>query len=333
LIHQVGQLQMARILELRRSIRILADYGNGLQGKCVVRSSTDISLARSRGPEGALDDSLSSQPRWGSEPIIWRNRTGPSLQILTAKGFEWLDAEIPIRNLPAELEGFRLLHISDLHIRRTWDPAYDEVIGRVQANPPDFIAYTGDFVDSKQDSRRAMPLVRKFVNSLKSRLGAVAILGNHDGDLLGPPLASLNLTLLDHRRLALRSGWATLEFIGVAGVDREDFDPGFLRSLGRKEAGTVRVVLSHYPDLIRRSRFLDADLFLAGHTHGGQVCMPGGIPIIRHDSLPAKLISGIHWVYDTWLVANPGLGFSGLPIRMFCPAQVIEIKFRKAGGS
>jgi uncharacterized protein len=321
-------------LELRRSTRILADYGNKLQGKCVLRSSTDISLVTSQGLERALDDRPSAGQRSLAEPTIRRDRTGPRLQILTAKGFEWVEAEIPIRDLPPELEGFRLLHISDLHIRKAWDPAYDEVIARVEANPPDFIAYTGDFVDNKSDSRRrAMPLVKRLVNSLKSRLGAAAILGNHDGDLLGPSLASLNLTLLDHRRLALRSGSATLEFIGIAGVDRKDFDAGFLRSLGRKEAGTVRVVLSHYPDLVRRTRFLEADLFLAGHTHGGQVCLPGGIPIIRHDSLPAKLISGIHWVYDTWLVANPGLGFSGLPIRLFCPAQVIEIIFRKAGGS
>ncbi len=325
---------MARALELRRSIRILADYGNKLQGKSVVRSSTDISVVTSQGRERALDDRSPAGERSLLEPIIRRDRIGPRLQILTAKGFEWIEVEIPIRDLPAELEGFRLLHISDLHIRTAWDPAYDEEIARVEANPPDFIAYTGDFVDNKSDSRRrAMPLVKRLVNSLKSRLGAAAILGNHDGDLLGPSLAGLNLTLLDHRRLALRSGSATLEFIGVAGVEREDFDAGFLRSLGRKEPGTVRVVLSHYPDLVRRTRFLEGDLFLAGHTHGGQVCLPGGIPIIRHDSLPAKLISGIHWVYDTWLVANPGLGFSGLPIRLFCPAQVIEIKFRKAGGS
>jgi predicted MPP superfamily phosphohydrolase len=253
--------------------------------------------------------------------------------MFTAKGFEWVVAEMPIADLPAELEGFRILHVSDLHVRKRWDPAYDELIARAGADPPDFIVYTGDFVDNKHDSRRAMPVVRRLVNSLKSRLGAAAVLGNHDGDLLGAAVASLNLTLLDHRRLALHSGSATLEFIGTAGVDRKDFDPVFLRSLGKKEPGTVRIVLSHYPDLIRRSRFLEADMFLAGHTHGGQVCLPGGIPIIRHDSLPARLISGIHWVYDTWLVSNPGIGFSGVPIRLFCPAQVIEIRLRKAGGS
>jgi predicted MPP superfamily phosphohydrolase len=283
--------------------------------------------------EGSLEDSPPPGQTSPLEPIIRRDRIGPRLQVFTAKGFEWIEAQVPILRLPPELEGFRLLHITDMHARQRWDPAYDEMIARTVADPPDFIVYTGDFVHNRQNSRRAMPVVRRLVNSLKSRLGAAAILGNHDGDLLGPPLASLNLTLLDHRRLALRSGSATLEFIGVAGVDRKDFDPVFLRSLGRKGPGTVRIALSHYPDLIRRSRFLEADLFLAGHTHGGQICLPGAIPIARHDSLPAKLISGIHWVYDTWLVVNPGIGFSGFPVRLFCPAQVIEIRLRKAGGS
>jgi uncharacterized protein len=268
-----------------------------------------------------------------TEPIIRRDRPGPWLQIFSASGFEWVRAELPIPALPAELDGFRMLHVSDVHIRRRWDPAYNELIARTQADPPDLLVYTGDFVDDKHHVLRAMPLVKRLVNSLKSRLGAVTILGNHDGDLLGPPLASLNLTLVDHRRLALRSGSATLELIGIAGVDRKDFDPVFLHTLGRKQPGTVRVLLSHYPDLIRRTRFLEPDLFLAGHTHGGQVCLPGGAPIIRHDSLPARNIKGIHRIYDTWLVTNAGLGFSGVPVRMFCPAQVIELRLRKAGAS
>ncbi|HEX4055411.1 MAG TPA: metallophosphoesterase [Tepidisphaeraceae bacterium] len=314
-------------------MRILAEAGSVLQGEYVLQSSTDIGVETMAGRQRPVNDIPPTSHEPGLEPVIRRDRIGPRLQILTAKGFEWLDAQLPIPGLPSELEGFRLLHISDLHMRRRWDPAYDELIARTQTDPPDLIVYTGDFVENKHDVGRVMPLVRRLVDSLKSRLGTVTILGNHDGDLLGPPLASLNLTLVDHRRLALHSGSATLELIGIAGVERKDFDPVFLHSLGSKPPRTVRILLSHYPDLIRRSRFLQADLFLAGHTHGGQVCLPGGIPVLRHDSLPANLINGIHRTYDTWLVSNPGFGFSSIPIRLYCPAQVIEIRFRKAGGS
>jgi predicted MPP superfamily phosphohydrolase len=71
-------------------------------------------------------------------------------------------------------------------------------------------------------------------------------------------------------------------------------------------------------------------LFLAGHTHGGQVCFPGKVPIIRHDSLASRLVSGIHRYHDTWLVVTRGLGFSSYPIRLFCPAEVIELTLQPA---
>ena len=259
---------------------------------------------------------------------IHTDRPGPRLQLFTAKGFEWVHVGLPIPNLPAELDGFRILHLSDLHARRVWDPAYDDLIARVRATPPDVIAFTGDFVDDKHDSRRELPIVQKLINALTSRLGFVTVLGNHDGDLLGPPLASLNVTLIDHRSFALHSGSATLELIGLPGVDRADYDPTFLHSLGKKNPNTIRIALAHYPDLIRRIRFLEADVYLAGHTHGGQVCFPGKVPILRHDSLPTKFIGGINRYHDTWLVVNRGLGFSSYPIRLFCPAEVLEITLK-----
>jgi hypothetical protein len=307
-----------------------------LQGEGVVRSTTELApsdLALPSEPKPVLEREIRAEDGPELRAIVRSDHAGPPLQLFTAKGFEWVDAQLPVPGLPAELDGFRILHISDLHARRRWDPAFDDLISRVRANPPDLIAITGDFVEDKHDSRRELPTLRRFVDGLKSRLGTVAILGNLDGDLMRLSLAGLNLTAVDHRRLTLQSGSATLELIGIAGVEREDFDPVFLRSLGPKPANTVRILLSHYPDLIRFSGFLQADLYLTGHTHGGQICFPGRIPIIRHDSLAMKFISGINRFHNTWLVVNRGLGFSAVPIRLFCPAEVIEIRLRKAGGS
>ncbi len=297
----------------------------------MVRSAAELAL-----PERAAWRAPTQSPgpvEADEKPAIENDRHGPPLQVITAKGFVWTTARLPIADLPDELQGFRILHLSDFHARSYWDPAYDELIARVAADPPDLILFTGDFVDDKHDHRSALPVVRRLVNSFKSRLGMVAGLGNHDGYLLAPALASLNLTLVDHRRLLLHSGSATLEVIGIAGVEREDFDPIFLRSLGPKPGDSVRILMSHHPDLIRRVGFMKPDLFLAGHTHGGQVCLPGGIPIIRHDSLPANMVGGIHRFHGTWLVVNRGFGFSSLPLRLFCPAEVIEIHLRKAGAS
>jgi predicted MPP superfamily phosphohydrolase len=316
-----------------------------LQGEGVLRSTTDLDPVDLAAMDSAAD--LAGHGNANSvrepdvhtdgirtlRPVVRRDHTGPPLQLVTAKGFEWTDAQLPIPGLPSELDGFRILHLSDLHVRRYWDMAYDDVISRVKAHPPDLVVITGDFVEDKHDHRRELPHIRRFINALPSRLGTVAILGNHDGDLMGLPLSTLNMTMVDHRRLTLRCGSATLELIGIAGVEREDFDPAFLHSLGPKPPGTIRILLSHYPDLIRYSGFLNADLYMTGHTHGGQICFPGRIPVIRHDSLPAKFIGGINRFGDSWLVVNRGLGFSYVPVRLFCPAEVIEIHLRKAGGT
>ncbi len=115
------------------------------------------------------------------QPQIRVEKPGPWLQLGSSAGFEWTVLDLPIPNLPEDLVGLRLLHLSDFHARNLWDPAYDHLIERVTQNRPDLIVFTGDFVDNKRDHRPGLPTARKLINSLHGRLGTVAILGNHDG--------------------------------------------------------------------------------------------------------------------------------------------------------
>ncbi len=87
--------------------------------------------------------------------------------------------------------------------------------------------------------------------------------------------------------------------------------------------------MNHFPDTIRRLQNLEMDLYLAGHTHGGQACLPGMIPILRHDKLRRKYCSGLHQFHDTWMLVNRGFGFSQFDFRVFCPAEVVEIVMTK----
>jgi predicted MPP superfamily phosphohydrolase len=67
------------------------------------------------------------------------------------------------------------------------------------------------------------------------------------------------------------------------------------------------------------------DLFLCGHTHGGQVCLPGGRALLTHDKLPKHICKGIFRAGNTWMAISRGFGFAGMPARVFCPSEVIEI--------
>lgn len=266
------------------------------------------------------------------EPVIERiGRPGPWLQHRSAKGFEWIRSHLPVPNLPAALDGLRIVHLTDFHARGWWDPAYDELQAAVAEAQADLVLCTGDYVDDKRNYWPALPIVRKLLSGVKSRLGTFAILGNHDGNFLAAPISDLDATIIDNRRLVLSDGEASIELIGLPGVDRHDLDLRLLRSYSSEEPGSVRIVLSHFPDLLPRVSFLQPDLYLAGHTHGGQICLPWKRPIIRHDSLPRRMCQGIHRAFGTWMVVGRGFGFSSrMMLRLFCPAEINEIVLKRA---
>jgi uncharacterized protein len=267
------------------------------------------------------------QHRPGSGGILTleptKERRGPWFQFRVPHGFEWNRYELTIPGLRKDLDGFRIIQLTDLHFKAFWSRTYDKLADRVNAAHADLVLMTGDFVDSKMSGPMSqVPSALRFVSQLQARLGIYGILGNHDGDLVGPYLPKSGITMVNGQRLHITPG---LELIGTAEVAREDFDWGMIEKIEPKQPGSVRIVMSHYPDTLRKLESLRPDILLAGHTHGGQVCLPGGRPIIWHDSLPRHLCHGVHRIGPTWLVVSRGLGFTSLPIRTWCPAEVIEI--------
>lgn len=252
------------------------------------------------------------------------------LQFAPLKSFEWTRIVLPIERLPAVLQGLRIVHLSDIHLSTRWPPACDLLITRLHEDPPDLIAITGDLVHPLFDHRPALANLQRLLGQLKSRLGVYAITGNHDGDLLGPKLPALGVHLLNRRYLKLQSDQASLELIGLPGVSRRSFDPQFIESMPQRQTGVPRIVLGHFPDQIRHIQPLQADAMLTGHTHGGQICLPGRKALITHDALPRRMAHGVHRRGQTMLIVSRGLGFAGLPLRVFCPAEVIELRLGDA---
>lgn len=275
----------------------------------------------------------------------------------------WTKIDLPIATLPQEFVGLRIIHISDAHFRAVWSDGWDRIIHRINAADADFIFMTGDFVDDKLDCQPALRCIKRFFSSLQSRFGNYAIFGNHDHDLLyqigqqaaedglilpepwprrrrdkdgepigipvPPPLPALRIFghhLLDDRRELLQFDQATFELIGFRGTSRADFNQPFLATIPLKTENSLRIILSHHPDNIRRLEGLNADLVLSGHTHAGQICFPNGYPLMSHDSLPKNCASGLHRFAYSWLNVSRGLGFSSLPVRLFCPPEITEIQ-------
>jgi predicted MPP superfamily phosphohydrolase len=267
----------------------------------------------------AGDDQASSRRLW----LQWRGQGD----------FTYKTLRLPIRHLPAAQSGLRLLHLSDFHLTALWDRAYQKLIDRTKADPPDLILFTGDFIDHKWDYRSSLPTLRQLVGSLKSVHGHYAILGNHDPDILLPYVARLGVRVLGQERVIASTDRGEVELIGLPGGDRRDLDRQFLRALPARVNGLPRIVLSHFPDLLAVTGNLDADLYLSGHTHGGQICLPNGWPPLTHDRMPRQLAKGTWKIGATWYSVSAGLGYASLlPMRVFCPAEVTEIVLNSESG-
>ena len=263
-------------------------------------------------------------------PIVHRLRRGPWLQLFTPWRFEWNRYELPVPNLPPTLAGLKIVHLTDIHLRPGWRRVHDEVLSRVRDAAPDLILISGDLIEHKFNHRPSIPTLERFCTGLSAPAGVFAILGNHDGDLVAAHLTRCGVQLVNRRIATICYRDTPVEVLGAPGVLRDDLDDGFAELVPSRSRGSLRILMTHFPDTMRQLAILKPDLVLTGHTHGGQVCLPGGIPVLRHDTLPRHLCSGVHRAFDTWLVIGRGLGFATHQIRLFCPAEVIELELRPA---
>ncbi|HEX8522744.1 MAG TPA: metallophosphoesterase [Tepidisphaeraceae bacterium] len=265
---------------------------------------------------------------WRAELV--RPRVGPTLHFWSVEGFEFNHLTLWLNDLPPELAGVRILHLTDLHLRSKWPRGLDPLIERVVAKPPHLILYGGDQAHNMHHLEPSFPHIERLIHALRPTHGSFAILGNHDGDLLAPKLREWGVPMIGHQMIEVSINGRPIEIIGYAGPDRADIQVEKNRTYPQRRALVPRVVLSHYPDAIRIADKLKPDLYLAGHTHGGQICLPGGVPLLKHDSLPRKLCRGLHNYKEICLFVSRGMGFSSpLQMRLFCPSEAVEITLER----
>ena len=247
-----------------------------------------------------------------------------AIEIGRVRHLLWSPYTLTIPGLPPRLAGLRVLHLTDLHLTTNWMPACDALLARVAANPPDLICISGDFVEKKHDCGPAMPTLMRLISGLRSRLGIYGIYGNHDGEVLATYVNDWGVRVLCNETLHLTDGTAAIEIVGLHGVHPDDAE-AYVPTLTPKAPNTLRLVMAHFPRQAVRLAPGVGDIILAGHTHGGQVCLPGGWPPITHDPLPRRFAKGVHWLGDRWLCVGRGIGFSKYLVRTFCPAEAIEL--------
>jgi predicted MPP superfamily phosphohydrolase len=241
---------------------------------------------------------------------------------------EWLVVEriqVPVKNLRTTLEGFKIVQISDVHLHPyTQIDLIKKAVSIANSLSPALITVTGDYVLQGADSIFELGPV---LAGLNARYGVFTILGNHDlwtdAKVVRAGLAEVGLPLLYNEGVALGVGRETIYLAGLDDV--WSGQPDLKGALDQAPAGVPIVLLVHEPDFADISS-LDSrvSLQLSGHSHGGQVRLPGiGAPILPH--LGRKYDQGLYKVNDMWLYTNRGVGVIGPPIRVNCPPEITEI--------
>lgn len=237
-----------------------------------------------------------------------------------------VDNEVFFPNLPRAFDGFTLLHLSDLHL--DIDPALtDAIISRLQGVDYDLCVITGDYRASSSGSYRAA-LEQSARLAAHLRPPVYAILGNHDFIEFVPELEAAGLSFLLNETVALERAGAK---IYLSGVD----DPHFYETdnLHKTRAdiprGAFSILLSHSPELYRHASAAGYDFMLSGHTHAGQICLPGRRALMSNARCPQPMVYG-PWRYGPMLgYTSAGTGSCGVPVRFNCPPEFTRHRLRR----
>jgi uncharacterized protein len=236
-----------------------------------------------------------------------------------AAAIELRHHELALAHLPPAFDGFTMLQLSDLHLDMRPDIT-EALIGQVRELDYDLCVLTGDFRARTYGSFAAT------IEAL-GRLRAVlkdpvyAILGNHDFIEMVPEMEALDIHLLLNEATYIeRSG----DRLYLAGID----DPHYYRVDNLEKAateippGAASVLLAHSPEIFRQAAHAGFDLMLCGHTHGGQICLPGGLAPYYNAKAPRRVCRG-SWQHHTMRgYTSNGCGSSVVDVRYNCPPEV-----------
>jgi predicted MPP superfamily phosphohydrolase len=237
--------------------------------------------------------------------------------------------DVPLENLPAAFDGYTILHISDPHFGLMPHLAR-QAAELCDGLDVDACVLTGDYRRRLHGlHREALQSVEYLIRHISARDGVFGVLGNHDDCHMVSSLESLGVTMLINEHAAVRRGDQGICFVGVDDVHYYFTDQA-INVLERTDAEPFRILLVHSPELYEEASALGIDLYLCGHTHGGQVCLPGGVPMICHLDKGRRFAKGL-WRHEGMTgVTNRGLGTSGLPVRFNCPGHILLLKLRRS---
>ena len=247
--------------------------------------------------------------------------------------FRVREIDLPLAGLAHDLEGLRVLHLSDIHLSEFLSESQlARVIDAGLDLRPHLAAVTGDLISSRGDPLDAC--IRQIAR-LRTDAGIFGCMGNHESyagalDYAEEAGARAGIQFLRSRALQLRFGAAVLNLAGVD-YQRKSDKPRYLSGAKRLIVpGAANILLSHNPDVFPVAANQGYNCLLAGHTHGGQVT----VEILDQSINPARFFTpyvyGLYRSGSSTAYVTRGIGTIGIPVRFGAPPEIVLLRLRKA---
>ncbi|MEZ4266141.1 MAG: metallophosphoesterase [Myxococcota bacterium] len=243
--------------------------------------------------------------------------------------FELPEHAVRIPRLPPALDGFRIVHLTDIHVGPTIDRRFlTDVVDKTNALKPDLVVITGDLVDGSVESLGGD--VAELAK-LRGRFGTAFVTGNHEFFSGVDPwveyLRGLGIRVLANERVRIGDagpGGASFDLAGIhdawGGRRGAAYAPDLGRALAGRDPERGLVLLAHQPKQIADTEGFGVDLQLSGHTHGGQLW-----PFGAAAAMVQPWIRGLHRHGDTQIYVSQGTGYWGPPMRVGAPPEIASL--------
>ena len=237
------------------------------------------------------------------------------------------EIELRFPALPAAFDGFAILHLSDPHFDGM-PGLEDKVVERVAGREFDLCVLTGDYrTELHGPIRKTMAALERIVRGIRVREGFLAVLGNHDDCHMVAPMEAMGIRLLLNETVTLRREGDRLQIVGTDDVHYYYTDQALHALECASNAFTIALV--HSPELFEAAAEAGVALYLCGHTHAGQVCLPGGRAILKHLRTGRPFYKG-EWQHGGMVgITNAGAGTSGVPVRFNTRGEILALRLRR----
>lgn len=268
-----------------------------------------------------------------------------SIAILLSMGFLWAQnniitvSNIEYKNekVTEDFENFSILQVSDLHGKQ-FGADQKRLIDKTRQLHPDAIVITGDLIDKRRTNLNNMYKCLTYVKAALKIAPVYFVAGNHEAaspiyKVLKKELTNSGVKVLDNKTEKICRGKSFIRLSGINDIlffdDNIDLFEKKINTLMSPDNSSLNILLSHRPDLIEDCKKVNADLILAGHTHGGQFRLPfvGGLINVSPNKSSR---SGIHTKGNTTIIISRGLGNSLIPLRFLNYPEIVLITLKRS---